>query len=89
MSEFNKFTEKFDEAVKRHDVDAAANAMVDYVTEHSRHTRKSLADSFGITRSWMGYEGGQNREASTRNTTQGWQAIAAAATMLGIPAPAP
>lgn len=87
MSEFNKFTETFDAAVNRNDVEAAANAMVDYVTEHSQHTRKPLADSFGITRGWMGYDGGENREASTRNTTQGRQAIAAAAALLGIPAP--
>lgn len=79
FSEFNKFSEAFDHAVQGNNVEAAASAMVSYVIAHSRHTGMDLQQSFGITQSWMGYDGGQHREVSTRNTPQGQQAITAAA----------
>jgi len=84
MSKFNSFTEVFDTAINNKDVETASSALESYVREHSEHTQKALSESFKITRSWMNYDGGDNREASTRNTDGGQEAIKKAQVKLGI-----
>lgn len=87
MTEFNQFTTAFDDAVKRKDVEAATATVVDYVQEHSKETGKELQESFNIVRAWMGYDMGGNREAHTRNTPDGQQALSRAVAKLGVKAP--
>lgn len=83
MSKFNEFTAAFDDAVKGSNIEKAAATIVDYVRKHSEATGKPLQESFNITRAWMNYDMGENREASMRNTPEGQQAISKAVAALG------
>lgn len=87
MPTFNDFTKAFDKAVSGGNVDGAADAVVNYVKEHSEHTGKTLAESLGITQAWMGYDMGDNRAADTRNTPDGQKALSIATRTLGIKVP--
>ena len=87
MSKFNQFTAAFDAAVKGHDVEGAAATVVEYVRAHSKDNGKPLQESLNITRAWMGYDMGENREATMRNTPEGETAINKAVVALGCKLP--
>ena len=87
MSKFNDFTAAFDEAIERKDIDGASTVMVDYVKAHSGATGQTLQESFDVVRAWMGYDMGGNRDAYTRHTPEGKQALAMVVTTLGCKPP--